>query len=236
MDVRNWLIAELEERRRRNRRYSLRAFARDLGIDNSWLCKVLRGQRPVTPALLSRLEGVLPIPTQRPYPVVPSEVFEKISDPLHDRFLEVLKLRDFRPDLTWAAERLKLPLEKVQMIFGNLKEAGLLQVDAAGNWLDSTQGGSTHLLGPNQTSSSQREYQKEILRGAIEALDMVPIEQRHQSSMVVAVHRSRLGEAKQLVSRFRRDLAILVGDPARDCDDIYHLSVSLYPALRGQQD
>jgi transcriptional regulator with XRE-family HTH domain len=39
------LLKEFDQRKLKNSRYSLRAYARDLGVDSSFLSKVLRGKR-----------------------------------------------------------------------------------------------------------------------------------------------------------------------------------------------
>ena len=50
-----FLQREYHRRRTRNRRYSLRAFARDLGCDHSTLSQWMRGTRPLTRTSLDRL-------------------------------------------------------------------------------------------------------------------------------------------------------------------------------------
>lgn len=50
-----FLQREYQRRRTRNRRYSLRAFARDLGCDHSTLSQWMRGTRPLTRTSLDRL-------------------------------------------------------------------------------------------------------------------------------------------------------------------------------------
>jgi len=54
VDPRELLQQELDRRRRRNRRYSLRAFARDLATDHSALSQLLRGRRPFSPRMVHR--------------------------------------------------------------------------------------------------------------------------------------------------------------------------------------
>jgi len=53
------LIIELLERQQRNSSYSLRAFARYLGMDHSRLSKIMRGERPVSWALARQLGPLL---------------------------------------------------------------------------------------------------------------------------------------------------------------------------------
>lgn len=48
MNYRNWLNKILEEKRRKNSKYSLRAFARDLGVQASMLSEVLSEKRRLT--------------------------------------------------------------------------------------------------------------------------------------------------------------------------------------------
>lgn len=50
-----FLQREYQRRHTRNRRYSLRAFARDLGCDHSTLSQWMRGTRPLTQQALDRL-------------------------------------------------------------------------------------------------------------------------------------------------------------------------------------
>lgn len=49
MDFRAFLVQELQARKERNQRYSLRAFARDLGISASRLTSVLKGTYGLSP-------------------------------------------------------------------------------------------------------------------------------------------------------------------------------------------
>jgi len=51
------LEAELAKRRRRNPRYSLRAFARDLATNHMSLSQILRGRREVSVRMTHQLTG-----------------------------------------------------------------------------------------------------------------------------------------------------------------------------------
>lgn len=55
MTLRIALRSEFEERKRRNRRFSLRAFARRLGTDHATLSQWMRGRRRLTPAVARRI-------------------------------------------------------------------------------------------------------------------------------------------------------------------------------------
>jgi transcriptional regulator with XRE-family HTH domain len=52
---RHWLASRLDERRQKNKMYSLRAFSRDLGIPAGLLSEVLSGKRSLTAKLAERI-------------------------------------------------------------------------------------------------------------------------------------------------------------------------------------
>src|SRR5258708_1196779 len=54
-NFRDALRTDFFARRQRNARYSLRAFARFLGVDHSTLSQILRSRRSLSPVMVSRL-------------------------------------------------------------------------------------------------------------------------------------------------------------------------------------
>lgn len=54
-DLRRALLAELEDRRSKNPSYSLRSFARDIGMDASHLSGFLRGRRRISAHTAERI-------------------------------------------------------------------------------------------------------------------------------------------------------------------------------------
>ncbi len=101
------LIAELQERQKRNSSYSLRAFARFLGMDHSRLSKILRGERPVSWGLARQLGPILGLT---------AEEIEKIgATPTKERpgkaqFSASISLQGLNPQLA-ATEIQRLLLE-----------------------------------------------------------------------------------------------------------------------------
>jgi transcriptional regulator with XRE-family HTH domain len=58
-DFKAYLATELKRRLDDNPRYSMRAFARTLGLESSYLSKILRGKRPVTERLIQKCSDPL---------------------------------------------------------------------------------------------------------------------------------------------------------------------------------
>ena len=57
--LRSVLEAEFARRRRTNPRYSLRAFARSVGLDHSTVSQLMRGKRPATGKAVCSIAGTL---------------------------------------------------------------------------------------------------------------------------------------------------------------------------------
>lgn len=122
----DFLQAELASRCSRNPQYSLRAFARHLGLDHATVSQLLRGRRRLTPRTIRRIgvrlgldestveehlarEGVRATAdaradaTLREARELARDTVSLISDGHHYAILELVRLDSFRPDVRWIA-------------------------------------------------------------------------------------------------------------------------------------
>jgi len=227
--LRQYMIDELAARVRRNPRYSLRSFARCLGQDPSVLTKLLSGKRSIGPRLARSLGAGLgfAVSSSASYMPVPLDRFKIVADWYHFAILELMKVRDFRPDAAWVAGALGLATKTVTEALERLEKAELLAKQPDGSWIDLSSGQTTSML-PQGSHPAIRQHQSQVLDLAIRALDHVSPERRTQTSMTMAIDKSRLPEAKERVKRFRREMdAFLTAGDSHD--EVYHLSISLYP-------
>jgi hypothetical protein len=126
MDLRAHLLRELDRRRARNPRYSLRAFARQLGTDHTALARLLHSHRRLTPARARSLGARLGL--------APAEIDEacRIEGA---RLLAALVARpDFRPDSRWIATRTGLPVDDVNIALQRLLHARRLHMVSTTAW------------------------------------------------------------------------------------------------------
>lgn len=143
------LLAEYEFRRAANRRYSLRAFARFLGVDHSTLGQILRGQRPAPSASIRAFGGRIGLGPEEISAYVaaehlPSEehldrlsqlrhwtaeALAVASQPLHYRISQLTARADFQPDLRWIAERAGATVDEIAIAVQRLLRLGLLRMD-----------------------------------------------------------------------------------------------------------
>ncbi len=156
------------------------------------------------------------------------DTFEVISDWNHYAILELMKIKDFKSDIKWISKILALPIAEVRVCVERLERVGILEILPNGKWVDKSEGFSTHVLNENYTSYAHQQMQIQILTGAINAMKNIAIEERDQSSMMMATSKKKIKEAKKRIQEFRRSLCeFLEDEPNKDA--VYQLGISLYP-------
>ena len=140
----------------------------------------------------------------------------------------MFKLTGFETTPQNISERLGLTVIKTRESLKNLLDAGLLLKTKSG--FQPTENSSSSIL-DKPTSKAHREQQKQILEGAMAALENVSIERRSQSSVTMAIDSNKLDKAKELIKNFRRELGRLLSESTK-LDEVYQLSVSLYPVTK----
>jgi transcriptional regulator with XRE-family HTH domain len=126
MRFRQLLVDELARRCARNRRYSLRAFARFLGTDHSTLSQLLRGRRRLTRRTVLALGRRLGL----------SDAVLARCGALEDdhAVLHAVGLPSFQPDTRWLAMRTGLPIDEVNVSLHRLLHGGALTMVTRTDW------------------------------------------------------------------------------------------------------
>ena len=237
-----------EERRRKNRRFSLRAYAKFLEIDAPTLSKIFSHQKKPGIRLTKRLADKLGLdpkkqrslmggaggrnPQDRDFRYVESDQFQAMSRWYYNALLEILELKNFSDDPVWIASKLNLSVNEVKIALERLERLGQIQKTDKG-WKDLT-GGVTTVLGRDLTSSARRSHQKELLEIAMQALEDVPVEYRDQTSMTMAIGVDDIPKVKELIKDFRRRLFSFLNDNPEKTE-VYNLSVSFFPLSKLNQ-
>ena len=126
MAFREILQQELEQRKARNPRYSLRAFARVLHLDHASLSQILRGRRRLTPRTIRRLGAILRVP--------PRELDEHCAHENDQIVLRAIATTKFRPDSRWIASLAGIPLDDVNIALQRLVRTGVLTMTSTRRW------------------------------------------------------------------------------------------------------
>jgi transcriptional regulator with XRE-family HTH domain len=134
----NGLEAEFGRRAKNNPRYSLRAYAASLGVDQSLLVKLMRGRRSLTArtaeqlaaALNLNLDQIKRLSSMREKDLLRrlklEDAFVVQSEWYYFALLELMQTKDFRSDFKWMASRLGLSINQVKLALERLKEFQLV--------------------------------------------------------------------------------------------------------------
>lgn len=246
-----YLHSELIERTKRNPRYSLRSFAASLDLDPSYLCKILNQKRPVSPALLLSLSERLSVDPSlftesrrrqgdpardqgQSLKLMQPETFNTIGDWFHFATLELFNVSRFVVTPTSVAKALGINLRLAKETLDQLVAAGLVTYSAKQKtWAPVSQGNSTvQNIKPTRVMT---DYQRQVLQQAQIALDHVPISQRDQSSLVLAMDPKLLPAAKTILADARRQLRALYAKSSRRTQ-VYQVSLSVFPLIQNKEN
>jgi transcriptional regulator with XRE-family HTH domain len=149
---------EFELRRKRNPRYSIRAFAAFLRTDHSTLSQIMRGARRVPVNRIGAWAKKLGIGEEEvtlyaaaesgPDPLAYArheqlshwiaEAASIIREPIHLQILELSRAKNFRADCRWIAGQLDVNVDEVNIAFSRLLRLRLIAAIERDTWADLT--------------------------------------------------------------------------------------------------
>lgn len=243
MESGNYQLAlrqEFHARKHRNAAYSLRAFARALGVSHAGLSQVMSGKRPLTAKSAqkmaralgwspARLQALL-AQSESHHRELEAETFEVIATWYHYVILSLLELPPQKPLSAWIARRLGIPQPEARRALARLARLGLIERHQ-GKW---RQAGKQLMTSQDVASTALRAYYRQNLRRAEETLDSVPLLERDFSSLTMAIDPEQLPAAKAEIKRFRNrlDKLLRTTKPKR----VYTMTIQLFPAERGEHE
>ena len=158
LTFRERLMREFDARRAANGRYSLRAFAALLDVDHATLSQILRGKRSVpmerigawarklklspeetaVHAAVGRIADENGRLRQEQLRHWAAEMLALLTQPVHREMLRLSRLKTFRADSRWVANEARVGVDEVNIALSRLLRLGILEVKAAGVWVDKT--------------------------------------------------------------------------------------------------
>ena len=121
------LQAELERRRAKNRRYSLRSYARALSVDHSTLSQILRGRRRLTGRNVRALGRRLHLTA--------AAIAEHCAAENESAILAAIGRPGFRADSRWLASIAGIPLDEVNVTIQRLLRKRMVTMTSRERWL-----------------------------------------------------------------------------------------------------
>ena len=246
-NFRLWLQSQLMERCRKNPRYSLRAFAALLEMEASSVSQIISGKRKAQAKVITHICKKLSVTpsqtneflskttlkkrnnsqleqTEHDFALMAEDAFAYIANWYHAAILELTFTDSFELNHQWIAQTLSITVTEVKMAIERLIRLDLLKEEKG--TLIKTNKFITNFA-PGFTSSANREFQRQLLTKALEAIDHVPQEDKDITSMTMAIDVDKLPEARKIITKFRRDLSSFLetGEQTR----VYNLGIQLYP-------
>jgi transcriptional regulator with XRE-family HTH domain len=158
MLFRERLSREFESRRKKNPRYSMRAFAGFLDVDHSTLAQILRGTRRVPVSRVRAWARKLSASSEETVAYIAAEHAPDVqtaqrqhqlrhwtaeamaltTEPVHWQILRLCRAAEFTADCRWIAGKIGASVDAVNLALSRLLRLRLLQVNSAGNWKETT--------------------------------------------------------------------------------------------------
>lgn len=228
------LKKELAKRKKSNKAYSLRSFARSMGISPAALSQMMSGKRGMSLKRFNHLIEKLKLPMNEIKSIVRDKIEKRIvnlkgetiyiiSEWYHFAILCLLDFPDCKSDPKWFAEKLNIKVSDVKDSLRLLEKLKFIE-----NKDGKFKVCSSPVNATSETPSEElKAYHKKILEIAKEKLDLVKREDRSYSTTTIAIDKSKLADAIKLIEEFEEEMTLLLenGNP----DEVYQLSVQLFP-------
>ncbi len=236
------LKQEFISRCQKNPQYSLRAFAKFLDIDQSYLSKIMRNQRTLSLKLAYKAGSALGYTASEVQKffykedllnqneinahLIQEDIFALSSDWFYFAILELLKTRGLKKDLAWIQSRLSLSKYEAEMAIRRLTRLGFIEINGSDIILIKE---NNTWVNEKNTNEARKNYQKQILKKAIEKIDSVDFSKRDQSSLTVAINPKDYKEIVQKITKLRKEINQISIRSKNNTNEVYQLSCSFFP-------
>lgn len=219
----DYLKNEFEQRVRKNPRYSLRAFAKMLGLHAAELSELFHGKRHLSLKSASKIKFALGLNNEETkyfFTIIENEKqkklgidldfiesknlnsaeisnedFAKICEWYHFAILSLTETRGFQWSARTISQRLGITIAQANLAMTDLQRAGLVDLMTKNK---SQIVKTTH----NIPSQSIRHYHRQMLEKAIDALDSQPVHLRDFQSIGIAVDTKKIHQMKTELNHF----------------------------------
>jgi uncharacterized protein (TIGR02147 family) len=242
----NQLLREIFlKRKKKNPAYSHRAFARDLGVSQTYISLLLADKRQLGQEAALRLCQSLKLTGERcraflessqdnsstarvkpPVFSIELDQFRTIAEWFHLPLLDLATTRDFRADAKWISKRLRITTVQAREAFDRLCRLGLL-TEQDGKWRKT----QINLEIPTRKAhQAVRQFHSQMIDKAKDALQDAgdrAFENREISGITIALNPAKIPLARKRIVEFQEELAALLTDD--DCTEVHQLNVQFFP-------
>lgn len=245
---------------RKNPAFSLRAFALKLDISPSALSEIMAGKRKISKKMAVKLLDRMYLDPKETeeikllfdskangqieesdsklilqkykkninYLKLSSDQFSVISEWQHFALLSLMETTDFQSDVEWMAQRLSISVADTQKTLQRLIDLNLVTK----KYTRYTPTNESLSTSDDVADQAVRKSHYEDLKLAEKVLDRSPVELRDFTAVTVAVDKTKISEAKQMIREFQDRLTQFLEDGQKN--EVYKLTFYMYPLSNSQ--
>lgn len=252
---RTWLYELYRRRKARNEAYSMRAFARSIGLSPALTSQILSGKSSLTRKSAEVIADRLSLsPKQKRtlvltamglgpsgginteggsdshYYLLEAERFKSISEWQHYAILALADVQGNKSAPEWISRRLGISRTLANSSFARLKKFGLIEENSEGGFRQTTAPLSTPKDVP---STAVKFYHKQNLQKAMDAIDRMPVNERHLSSTTVAVDNESYLKIVEEIRALRLKIAEIC-EQGKGSRKVHTVAFQLFPVDQGE--
>ena len=245
--VKEILVKHFMETKSRNARFSMRAYAKKVGVTQSALSEIFSGQRSITAKMaLKIMNGVCLEPykieeimqsfskrrekqlQQLTYQSLTMDTYHLISEWYYFALLSLAETQDFQCDPKWISQRLGITVAQINQAVDRLEKLALIEVDPETKKWKAT--GVRLRIDPGIATAALKYANRENLELAAVALESTQFEERDFTAMTLCFDQSRMEEAKRRIKEFRESFAADM--ESKNKNEVYKICIQLFPLTK----
>lgn len=255
-NYRDFLQDELVRRTSVNRAYSLRAFARSLGLSSGELSEILNGKRALSSKSaikISKAMGLSSMELKHLLKLVSktkeielgkeeyqdlfssnlkqqklsSDQFDIVSEWYHFAILNLADSKDFEWSYTYISKKLNIKPYEVKVAIDKMVNVGLIEKMVSKQGKTSYRVSEKYVMsGEDIPSKAVRNYHRQILQKAIESLEVQTVDERDITGIGLTIDKKDLTKIKKEISDFQ-DMIVEKYSKGKK-ERVYKLEVALF--------
>ncbi|WP_374028926.1 DUF4423 domain-containing protein [Bdellovibrio bacteriovorus] len=242
-DIKEYLSQIIEQKKKKNPRFSQRAFAQQIGLTSTTLNEILKGKRKISPKTIAKLKAafseneellqLLDDQTSAVFSTFHIEskaMTETASNWFYLAILELMQTEDFNEDPAWIAKRLGIQVESVEKAL-----ADLLKIEAIRrsqfNKLTPAHNNNIKFADDDSREAIIKTHDEllEIIKGSVRKL---PLDDVSSGYMLVATSQEDRDYIHSKSISFVNECAEYLGRANAPKKEVYLLNVSFVPLTK----
>lgn len=244
IEIQKVLQTKLVEMQKHNPRFSLRAYAKRIGLNPGALSSILNGKRAISRSMALRIAKKLMLDPQETSKLtrafqkkkgsdqshnldflrITSAQFRVLTEWEHFAILSLMNTSNFQSDSPWISSRLGISISQTNQAIERLLSLGLIIRSSSAKLTRAKIGIRTS---DDVSDISIRRFHDQNLDLAKDSLHRDSIEIRDFSATTFAIDPTKIPEAKAIIRNCQDELAALLESGKQS--EVYRFSCQLFP-------